>query len=197
MGIIVGKDGNMIQQEVLCVVAPTLVDDVLLPPEIRDKLQDVIAFCQQCKECQLAKRINQKDRVPITPVARPELPFQVVNIDIIGPIDPPSAKGHRYILYLVDEHTRWAEVVPLTSLAAKATCEALLTIFMRTGMPNIMASDNGTNFNASLTQEFEKRKASSPRFSTPLHPESNGLVERFNQTLKHMLQNVILKEPHT
>ncbi|XP_055932968.1 uncharacterized protein LOC129962990 [Argiope bruennichi] len=302
MGVIVGKDGNMIHQEVLCAVAPTLVDDILLPPEIRDKLQgvqenyfvdiseknlepkaikdrevvdetsddnpvlgseeirafsvenseknakelsrsdeflkdqkkvlgesvaqlvfpkkrrlevlnlahcsvfgghmgarktaerirysfywqgiskDVRAFCQQCKECQLTRRINQKDRVPITPVARPELPFQVVNIDIIGPIDPPSAKGHRYILCLVDQHTRWAEAVPLTSLTAKATCEALLTIFMRTGVPNIIASDNGTNFNASLTQEFEKRMGSSPRFSAPLHPESNGQVERFNQT---------------
>ncbi|XP_055931869.1 uncharacterized protein LOC129962156 [Argiope bruennichi] len=322
MGVIVGEDGNMIHQEVLCAVAPTLVDDVLLPPEIRDKLQgvqenyfvdisekdtelktiqdreiidetsddnpvlgseeiralsvenseknakelsrsdeflkdqvdcpdleyarkwesvaqlvlpkkrrlevlnlahcsvfgghmgarktaerirysfywhgiskDVRAFCQQCKECQLTRRINQKDRVPITPVARPELPFQVVNIDIIGPIDPPSAKGHRYILCLVDQHTRWAEAVPLTSLTSKATCEALLTIFMRTGVPNIIASDNGTNFNASLTQEFEKRMGSSPRFSTPLHPESNGLVERFNQTLKHMLHHVILEEP--
>ncbi|KAF8783379.1 NTF2-related export protein 1 like protein [Argiope bruennichi] len=41
MGVIVGKDGNMIHQEVLCAVAPTLVDDILLPPEIRDKLQGV------------------------------------------------------------------------------------------------------------------------------------------------------------
>ncbi|GBN96521.1 hypothetical protein AVEN_249868-1 [Araneus ventricosus] len=68
--------------------------------------RDIKAFCQQCKDCQLRRRINRKDRVPITPVARPELPFQVVNIDIIGPIDPPSAKVHRYVLCLVDQHTR-------------------------------------------------------------------------------------------
>ncbi|GBM25387.1 Pro-Pol polyprotein [Araneus ventricosus] len=290
MGIIAGKDGNMIHQEVLCAIAPSLVDDVLLPPEIRDSFLEHPSTClfqdsegntgptkakdkefvlevdndnddQNCKEvkalsignseneteelsrsdkflkdqidcsdledarkcaekksggfyfrnnflfhkekvlgesvAQLVlpkKRINCKDRVPITPVARPELPFQVVNIDIIGPIDPPSAKGHIYVLCLVDQHTRWAEALPLTSLTAKATCEALLTIFMRTGVPNVIASDNGTNFNASLTQEFEKRMGSSPRFSTPLHPESNGLVERFNQTLKKMLHHVILEE---
>ncbi|GBM88869.1 Pro-Pol polyprotein [Araneus ventricosus] len=145
---------------------------------------DIKAFCKQCKDCQLRRRINRKDTVPITPVARPELPLQDVNIDIIGPIDPPSAKGHRYVLCLVDQHTRWAEALPLTSLTAKATCEALLTIFMRTEVPNVIASENGTNFHASLTQEFEKRMGFSPRFSTPLHPESNGLVERFNQTLK-------------
>ncbi|KAF8796642.1 hypothetical protein HNY73_000993 [Argiope bruennichi] len=41
MGIIVGKDGNMIHQEVLCAVTPSLVDNMLLPLEIRDKLHDV------------------------------------------------------------------------------------------------------------------------------------------------------------
>ncbi|GFT49016.1 retrovirus-related Pol polyprotein from transposon opus [Trichonephila clavipes] len=52
-------------------------------------------------------------------------------MDLIGPIDPPSSKGHKYILCLVDQHTRWGEAVPLTSLSAKVTREALLNIFSR------------------------------------------------------------------
>ncbi|GFV56446.1 hypothetical protein TNCV_4203701 [Trichonephila clavipes] len=131
---------------------------------------DVKKFCESCKECQLTRSVRIKDRSPITPVARPELPFQVVNMDLIGPIDPPSSKGHKYILCLVDQHTRWGEAVPLTSLSAKVTCEALLSIFSRTGTPNVVASDNGTNFAADLTKEFEKRIGSSPRFSTPGYP---------------------------
>ncbi|GFV02668.1 hypothetical protein TNCV_2743411 [Trichonephila clavipes] len=115
-------------------------------------------------------------------------------MDLIGPIDPPSSKGHKYILCLVDQHTRWGEAVPLTSLIAKVTCEALLSIFSRTGIPNVVASDNGTNFAAELTKEFEKRIGSSPRFSTPGYPQSNGLVERFNRTLKNMLHNVVRDE---
>ncbi|GFX46857.1 retrovirus-related Pol polyprotein from transposon opus [Trichonephila clavipes] len=53
-------------------------------------------------------------------------------MDLIGPIDPPSSKGHKYILCLVDQHTRWGEAVSLTSLSAKVTLEALLNIFSRT-----------------------------------------------------------------
>ncbi|GFX79583.1 retrovirus-related Pol polyprotein from transposon 412 [Trichonephila clavipes] len=155
---------------------------------------DVKKFCESCKECQLTRSVRIKDRSPITPVARPELPFQVVNMDLIGPIDPPSSKGHKYILCLVDQHTRWGEAVPLTSLSAKVTCEALLSIFSRTGIPNVVTSDNGTNFAAELTKEFEKRIGSSPRFSTPGYPQSNGLVERFNRTLKNMLHNVVRDE---
>ncbi|GFU30702.1 retrovirus-related Pol polyprotein from transposon opus [Trichonephila clavipes] len=93
---------------------------------------DVKKFCESCKECQLTRSVRIKYRSSSTPVARPELPFEVGNMDLIGPIDPPSIKGHKYILRLVDQHTRWGEAVPLTSLSAKVTCEAWLNIFSRT-----------------------------------------------------------------
>ncbi|GFS57408.1 retrovirus-related Pol polyprotein from transposon opus [Trichonephila clavipes] len=80
---------------------------------------DVKKFCESCKECQLTRWVRIKDRSSSTPVARPELPFEVGNMDLIGPIDPPRLKGHKYILRLVDQHTRWGEAVPLTSLSAK------------------------------------------------------------------------------
>ncbi|GFU61690.1 retrovirus-related Pol polyprotein from transposon opus [Trichonephila clavipes] len=66
---------------------------------------DVKKFCESCKECQLTRSVRIKDQSSSTPVARPELPFQVVNMDLIGPIDPPSSKGHTYILCLVDPST--------------------------------------------------------------------------------------------
>ncbi|GFT69438.1 retrovirus-related Pol polyprotein from transposon opus [Trichonephila clavipes] len=95
---------------------------------------NVKKFCESCKECQLTRSVRIKDRSPITPVARSELPFQVVNMDLIGPIDRPSSKGHTYILCLVDQHTRRGEARPVTSLSAKVTREALLKIFSRTGI---------------------------------------------------------------
>ncbi|GFX96747.1 retrovirus-related Pol polyprotein from transposon opus [Trichonephila clavipes] len=61
---------------------------------------EVKKFCESRKECQLTRLVRIKDRSPITPVARPELPFQVVNMDLISPIDPPSSKGYKYILCL-------------------------------------------------------------------------------------------------
>ncbi|GFV18173.1 retrovirus-related Pol polyprotein from transposon opus [Trichonephila clavipes] len=97
-----------------------------------DLRADVKKFCESCKECQLTRSVRIKDRSSSTPVARPELPFEVGNMDLIGPIDSPSLKGHKYILCLVDQHTRWGEAVPLTSLSAKVTCEAWLNIFSRT-----------------------------------------------------------------
>ncbi|GFX20609.1 hypothetical protein TNCV_4269411 [Trichonephila clavipes] len=62
---------------------------------------------------------------------------------------------------------------------------------------SIIASDQGTNFKSALTQEFTKRIGSSPRFSCPGYPASNGLVERWNKVLKDMIHHVIREDPRS
>jgi len=54
-----------------------------------------------------------------------------------------------------------------------------------------MISDQGTNFTSSLTKKMPSRLGCSPRFNTPGHPETSGMVERFNQTCKNMLSHVV------
>jgi len=43
-------------------------------------------------------------------------PFEAWGIDIIGPISPPSVKGHRFILAITDYFSKWAEAVPLAEV---------------------------------------------------------------------------------
>lgn len=157
-------------------------------PSMSKEIKD---YCSTCHKCQTRKVIRSSDKIPITPITRPKLPFQVVNIDIIGPIEPKSSRGHQYVICLIDQHSRWPEAIPLSALTAKATCTALLEIFCRTGIPDTIVMDNATNFTSCLTKEFLQRMGASPRFCTPGHPESNGLVERWNQTFKNMLHHVI------
>ncbi|XP_040062301.1 uncharacterized protein LOC120837151 [Ixodes scapularis] len=156
--------------------------------------REVSEYCKSCHGCQTRSDRRRSDRVPITPLTRPEHPFQVVNVDIIGPIETPSARGHKYALCLVDLCTRWPEVIPLRSLTAKATCDALLEIFTRTGIPETICSDQGTNFTSQLTRVMLEKLGCCPRFSTPEHPESNGAVERWNRVLKNMLFHVMEKD---
>lgn len=148
--------------------------------------KDVQLYCNSCHACQIRADKRQADRVPITHLVRPQYPFQKVNIDVIGPIDPPTSRGHRYTLCIIDLCTRWPEVVCLTSLTAKATCDALLEVFSRTRIPEVICSDCGTNFTAAVTDEFLTHLGCSPRFSTPDHPENNGAVERWNRVFKNM-----------
>ncbi|XP_064470511.1 uncharacterized protein LOC135384989 [Ornithodoros turicata] len=155
---------------------------------------DIKRYCQSCHGCQMFSKARSTDRVPITPLTRPEEPFRVLYMDCIGPLDPPSARGHRYALCIVDLCTRWPEVVPLRSLTAKATCQALVDVFARYGVPETICCDQGTNFTSKLTQELAQRMGVQMRFSTPDHPQSNGLVERWNGTFKAMLRHVVDEE---
>ncbi|XP_077506153.1 uncharacterized protein LOC144115605 [Amblyomma americanum] len=98
---------------------------------------DIRKHCDSCHSCQVRSDHRRTDRVPITPLTRPKFPFQKVNADIIGPIEPSSGRGHRYALCIIDLYTRWPEVVCLRSLSARATCDALLSVFSRTGVPEV------------------------------------------------------------
>lgn len=65
---------------------------------------------------------------------------------------------------------------------------------MRTGIPEVIASDCSTNFTAVLTKEFLSKLSCSPRFLMPGHPESNGVVKRWNRTSKNVLYHTAEKE---
>jgi len=79
----------------------------------------------------------------------------------------------------------------LKSLTAKATCDAFMELFSITGWPEIINTDQGSNFCGCLTREFLSRMGVSPRVNSPYHPEASGLVERFNSTFKNMLHHAI------
>jgi len=113
--------------------------------------KSVLSHVQSCCNCQLRSRPVTTDRVPITPITRADVPFQIMNTDCIGPLDPPSAQGHKYCLCVVDNCTRWLSVYLLKSLTAKAVCDVLVELFTHVGVPRVIVSDCGTNFTSQLT----------------------------------------------
>ncbi|GFU85830.1 hypothetical protein TNCV_2036611 [Trichonephila clavipes] len=140
--------------------------------------QDVKSFCQSCKTCQLRRGLTYRDKIPITPIVRPENPFEVWSVDCIGPLEPSSRRGHKYIICAVDICTRWAEAVPVRNIKAKTTCEVLMRIFTQTGFPKIICTDQGTNFTTEFPEAFKDVLGIVPRFAIPGHPGSRGEVER-------------------
>jgi transposase InsO family protein len=61
--------------------------------------------------------------------------------------------------------------------------EALVTdFFCPFGVPREVHSDQGRNFESHLTQEILQRLGVSKTHTTPLHPQSNGMIERYMKT---------------
>jgi len=85
---------------------------------------DVAVYIAACDICQHRKRKTKFDRVPIVAIVRPDLPFDVIHVDVFGETTPSSSKGHKYVLVCIDACSRFAECFPLKSLTAEETCRA-------------------------------------------------------------------------
>ena len=96
---------------------------------------------------------------------------------------------------MIDLATRWIEIAPLNEITSEKICNALLSIFTKFGFPSIILSDNGTQFLSHLTQAFTKMLQITQVFSARYHPQSNGCVERANQSIKIMIDKVCIDKP--
>ncbi|KAJ1107728.1 hypothetical protein NDU88_005117 [Pleurodeles waltl] len=146
-----------------------------------------------CRSCQASGKSGGKCKAPLQPLPIVSTPFERVGIDIVGPLDPKTAMGNRSILFLVDHATRYSEAIPLRKVTAPVVGRALMGVFTRMGFPKEVVSDRGTNFTSTYMKSLWKVCGVTYKFTTPYHPQSNGLVERFNRTLKGMIQG--LSEP--
>ena len=114
-------------------------------------------------------------------------------MDIVGPL-PKSRSGKRFVLVVCDYATRYPEAVALRSIDAEHIAEELVQIFSRVGVPQEILTDQGANFMSQLLAEVYKLLRIKPIRTSPYHPQTDGLVERFNKTLKAMLRKTAISE---
>ena len=156
---------------------------------------DVDRYCKSCDICQRTVPKGRVTKAPLGKMPLIETPFQRVAIDLVGPIAPITEKGNRYILTLVDYATRYPEATALKNIEAETVAEALVNMFTRIGVPEEVLSDQGSQFMSSVMKEVSRLLSVTQLVTTPYHPMCNGLVERFNGTLKSMLKRMCSEKP--
>ena len=156
---------------------------------------DISRYVQSCDICQRTFPKGRVQKVPLGDMPIIDTPFKRVAVDIVGPMEPRTARGNKYILTMVDFATRYPEAVPLKNIEAVTIADALVDIFSRIGVPQEILSDRGSQFTSGLFAEVTKLLSLRQLFTTPYHPAGNGLVERFNGTLKTMLRRMCAEKP--
>ncbi len=122
-------------------------------------------------------------------------PFGRVGVDLIGPL-PLSVSGHRYVLTAVCHLTGWAEAVPISDKRAAMVWDAMeLEIFSRWDYPQEIVSDNGMEFVSDDTRTLFRAHGIRHLRTSPLHPQSNGVIECFNGSLKATLTKLVNNQP--
>ena len=151
--------------------------------------RDVQMWVRTCPTCQLHAE-KKGENIPLNTIMVSK-PFQLLSIDIVGPL-PITERGNRYILVMIEHMMSIPEAVPLSHITmGKVALAFMEAIVCRYGPPEKMLSDLGRQFISSLVAEVCTRLGIEQTFTSPYHPQTNGMVERFNGTLKRMLGKMI------
>ena len=150
---------------------------------------DVAKYCRSCEVCQrnAARRPPKAQLVPMPII---EKPIQRIAMDIVGPL-PKSSRGNRFILVICDYATRYPEAVAMPSVEATRVAQELIKLFAQVGIPEEILTDQGTNFMSELLQDLYSALQIKRLRTSPYHPQTDGLVERFNSTLKGTLRKFV------
>ncbi|XP_069169570.1 uncharacterized protein [Procambarus clarkii] len=150
--------------------------------------EDVRRFCKTCHACQVAGKANQPvPKAPLYPIPSIGEPFEHLILDIVGPL-PPATSGVQYLLTILDRVSRYPEAIPLKTITARVLVKQLLWFISRYGLPKTIQTDQGSNFMSHLFRQQIAELGIQQITSSAYHPESQGALERFHQTLKGMLR---------
>ena len=140
----------------------------------------------QCDLCASRKPSKNQKRASLKQYQVGE-PLERIAIDILGPL-PLSNNHNKYIMIVVDYFTKWAEAYAIPNQEAVTVATKLVQeFFSRFGVPRQIHTDQGRNFESNLFQEICRMLNIDKTRTTAFHPQSDGLVERFNRTLENML----------
>ncbi|RDX76382.1 Retrovirus-related Pol polyprotein, partial [Mucuna pruriens] len=135
---------------------------------------------KKCMKCQ-----TYVDHINAAPSALHNLTspwsFSMWGVDVIGPIEPKTSNGHRFILVAIDYFTKWVETTSYSTVTRNVVVRFIKKdIICRYGLPAHIIIDNGTNLNNKMMTELSKQFRIRNHNSTPYRPKMNGAVESAN-----------------
>ena len=152
-------------------------------PGIDKEIEKAAQSCKGCQESKQGPKLTQ-----LHPWELPDGPWRRIHLDFAGPVEG------KMLLIVVDAYSKWPEVVIMEGFTAESTVEEVRTLFSRWGLPVQMVTDNGPQFASQCFERFGKLNHIKHTKTSPYHPATNRLAERFVQTLKQAIQATRMEE---
>ena len=138
-------------------------------------------FVSSCDTCQLQQ--NAPPSAPIQPWHWPSRPWSRLHIDYAGPF------LNKMFLIVIDSYSKWIDAFPVSAATSFVTIDKLRTCFATHGIPQVVVSDNASQFVSAEFQEFLKHNHIKHIRAPAYHPSSNGLAERAVQIFKNGMKS--------
>ncbi|KAK3106230.1 hypothetical protein FSP39_015710 [Pinctada imbricata] len=153
--------------------------------------RDVRQYISACDICTMSKKATKRERAPMQ-ILGSGAPMERIALDIVGELSPTTQRGNKYILVISDYFTKWVEAFAMPNMEAITVAEILVKeVIARYGVPSTVHSDQGKQFEGKVFSEMCSVLNIDKTRTTPYHPQSDGMVERFNKTLLTMLRTLV------
>ncbi|CAG2254582.1 unnamed protein product [Mytilus edulis] len=132
-----------------------------------------------CDKCAKRKSPQKSKRATMALVGA-NGPMERIATDILGEL-PETESSNKHILVVSDYYTKWTESFAMPNMEAKTVAKIIVAeVIVRIGVPHWIHSDQGRQFESLLFQEMCCILNIKKARTTPYHPKSDDMVERFN-----------------
>lgn len=157
---------------------------------LREKLiwpdisKDALRWSRECIACQRVK-VQRHSKLLPNKIEVPDGRFNHIHLDFIH---LSEVRGYKYCLTIIDRFSRFPMAIPLrdttTETVVKALFDNWITLF---GTPLTITTDQGPQFESVIFKAMANSICAKQIRTTPYHPASNGMIERWHRTLKAAL----------
>ena len=154
--------------------------EVFYWPRMNAELKDFILKCDVCNSYK-----PEQPREPLMPHEIPSRPWQKVGTDLL------QFDGRQYLI-TVDYYSSFFEVDKLETTDSRSVINKLKMQFSRHGIPEIVISDNGPQYDSADFAKFAKDWHFQHITSSPRNPQSNGKVESAVKVCENIMKKAAL-----
>ncbi|PNX81943.1 gag-pol polyprotein [Trifolium pratense] len=144
--------------------------------------QDAKDHVKKCDKCQRHGDMHLAPPRELKSLSSP-WPFAWWGMDILGPF----TKGlyqNCYLIVAVDYFTKWVEAEPLSDITSLRILRFFKrSVLARFGIPQVVVTDNGTQFTDKEFQAFLAALGTKQHFTSVEHPQTNGQAEAANRVI--------------
>ncbi|KAH9590702.1 hypothetical protein MS3_00003283 [Schistosoma haematobium] len=146
---------------------------------------DVAQYVLTCQQCQLIKS-DLYAQPPLQSILVTAV-GDLWSVDVMG-LFPQTASGNQYLLVMTEHAARWVDAVPIADQRARTVTKVVIRhIVACYRILKMILTDQGPCFESDEFKARLKQFSIKRIRSTPYHPQTNGLTERNNRTLKEWL----------
>ncbi|XP_055585110.1 uncharacterized protein LOC129737961 [Uranotaenia lowii] len=155
---------------------------------------EVRKFCRQCLACQTSKAVNINTTPPMGSQKPVEYPWQFVTLDFVGPLPASGKNRATCLLVATDVFSKFVLVQPFREAKAGPLSEFVENMIFRLfGVPEIILTDNGTQFTSKTFTDLLKEYHVNHWLTPAYHPQVNN-TERVNRVITTAIRATLKKE---